>query len=124
MVTAGDRLVAELGLTSARWQTLGSIIEADRPQSVAWLAKDMGVSRQNLQRIINDLEGEGLVQFQPNPHHKRSPLIALTDQGRMLFESAMKLQIPWANDLAAGMDAEKIAIAHELIASLLARLER
>ena len=32
---AGDRLVADLGLTSARWQVLGAIVAAERPQPVA-----------------------------------------------------------------------------------------
>ena len=48
----GDRLVAPLGLTSARWQILGAIVYADRPQPVAWLARDLGANRQNVQRIV------------------------------------------------------------------------
>ena len=55
LLTAGDRLVAGLGLTSARWQILGAMVAANRPQPVAWLARDMGANRQNVQRIINDL---------------------------------------------------------------------
>ena len=35
LLTAGDRLVARLGLTSARWQILGAIVDAERPQPVA-----------------------------------------------------------------------------------------
>ncbi len=31
LLTAGDRLVAPLGLTSARWQVLGTILAAERP---------------------------------------------------------------------------------------------
>src|SRR5439155_1035334 len=31
LLTAGDRLVARLGLTSARWQILGAIVAADHP---------------------------------------------------------------------------------------------
>jgi hypothetical protein len=34
---------------------------ADRPQPVAWLARDLGAYRQNVQRIVNDLHREGLV---------------------------------------------------------------
>src|SRR5260221_11870203 len=71
LLTAGDRLVAGLGLTSARWQILGAIVAAERPQPVAWLARDLGANRQNVQRIINDLHKEGLVAFEPNPHHRR-----------------------------------------------------
>src|ERR1700742_2468266 len=71
-LTWGDRLVAPLGLTSARWQILGVIVSTDRPQPVAWLARDLGANRQNIQRIVNDLAKEGLVEFQPNPHHRRA----------------------------------------------------
>src|SRR5688572_15920774 len=75
MLTAGDRLVAPLGLTSARWQILGAIVSAERPQPVAWLARDLGANRQNVQRIINELSKEGLVVFDTNPHHRRAQLV-------------------------------------------------
>ena len=80
ILTAGDRLVARLRLTSARWQILGAMAAAERPQPVAWLARDMGANRQNVQRIINDLHREGLVAFAVNPHHRRAQLAALTDK--------------------------------------------
>jgi DNA-binding MarR family transcriptional regulator len=52
LLTVGDRLAAGLGLTSARWQILGAITSAERPQPVAWLARDLGGNRQNVQRIV------------------------------------------------------------------------
>ena len=72
ILTAGDRLVAPLGLTSARWQILGAIVAAKNPQPVAWLARDLGANRQNVQRIVNDLRNEGLVAFKPR-HRPRYP---------------------------------------------------
>src|SRR5882762_863567 len=92
LLAAGDRLVAKLGLTSARWQILGTIVAADRAQPVAWLARDLGAARQNVQRIVNDLVKEGFVAFATNPHHRRAPLVVLTDKGRKTFEAAMGLQ--------------------------------
>src|SRR5215469_4110359 len=80
LFTSGDRLVAGLGLTSARWQILGAIVTAERPQPVAWLARDLGAARQNVQRIVNDLERDGLVTFETNPHHRRAQLVVLTDK--------------------------------------------
>src|SRR5438045_6406363 len=99
-VTWGDRLVASLGLTSARWQILGTIVAADRSQPVAWLARDLGAHRQNVQRIANDLEREGLVAFEPNPHHRRAPLVVLTEKGKHTYEAAMRLQTPWVDNLS------------------------
>jgi DNA-binding MarR family transcriptional regulator len=123
LLTAGDRLVARLGLTSARWQILGAIVAAERPQPVAWLARNLGVNRQNVQRIINDLHEEGLVRFQVNPHHRRAQLVVLTDKGRRTFDAAMGLQAPWVNDLADGLSARDIETVHRVITALRRRLE-
>jgi DNA-binding MarR family transcriptional regulator len=123
MLTAGDRLVASLGLTSARWQVLGTIVDAERAQPVSWLARDMGGNRQNVQRIVNDLVTEGLVAFQPNPHHRRAQLVVLTDKGREGFGAAMKVQAPWINQLAEGLRLADIRATHEVISTLRRRLE-
>lgn len=53
LLTAGDRLVDSLGLTSARWQILGAIARAPQPGPVAWIARNLGAKRQNVQRIVN-----------------------------------------------------------------------
>ena len=75
LLTAGDRLVARLGLTSARWQILGAIAYAAHPQPVAWLARNLGANRQNVQRIVNNLRTAGLValeaQSAPSPRPAR-----------------------------------------------------
>jgi DNA-binding MarR family transcriptional regulator len=123
LLTAGDRLVARLGLTSARWQVLGAIVEAERPQPVAWLARDLGANRQNVQRIINDLHREGLVVFETNPHHRRAQLVVLTETGRRAFDAAMALQVPWINGLSAGLAVKDLEAVHRVIVALLGKLE-
>ena len=123
MLNAGDRLVSDLGLTSARWQVLGTIVAAERVQPVAWLARDMGGNRQNVQRIVNDLAAEGLVALQPNPHHRRAQLVVLTEQGKAAFSAAMNVQTPWINHLADGLRVADIETTHEVISTLRRRLE-
>jgi DNA-binding MarR family transcriptional regulator len=121
--TSGDRLVSRLGLTSARWQILGAIVAAERPQPVAWVARDLGANRQNVQRIINDLHREGLVAFETNPHHRRAQLVVLTDKGKRAFDEAMELQAPWINDLADGLSVRDIATVDRVVKALRAKLE-
>jgi DNA-binding MarR family transcriptional regulator len=123
MLAAGDRLVADLGLTSARWQILGAIVTAERPQPVAWLARDLGANRQNVQRIINDLHQEALVTFETNPHHRRAQLVVLTDKGRQAFDAAMRLQAPWVNNLADGLLVKDIKTTHSVMKALRKKLE-
>src|SRR5271167_3648165 len=123
ILTAGDRLVAPLGLTSARWQILGAIVSAERPQPVSWLARDLGANRQNVQRIINDLHKDGLVTFETNPHHRRAQLVVLTDKGKRAFEAAMDLQAPWVNDLANGLLVKDVGTVRRVVMALRAKLE-
>ena len=122
ILTAGDRLVARLGLTSARWQILGAMVAAERAQPVAWLARDMGANRQNVQRIINDLYKVGLVTFEANPHHRRAQLVILTDKGKQTFDAAMRLQAPWINSLSEGLSIKDIQTMHRVVIALRKKL--
>jgi DNA-binding MarR family transcriptional regulator len=123
LLSAGDKLVAKLGLTSARWQVLGAIAYSPVPESVARLARNMGLHRQGVQRIVNELEKEGLVEFRPNPHHRRANLVVLTARGREIYEQADRLQKPWVNALSAGISAADITRAIRVIQSFRNRLE-
>ena len=123
LLTVGDRIVARLGLTSARWQVLGAIAYAERAQPVAWLARDMGGNRQNVQRIVNDLRKTGLVTLEVNPHHRRASLVVLTDKGRRTFDEAMRAQAPWANLLSEDLAIKDIDTTRRVVAELRKKLE-
>ena len=123
LLTAGDRMVAHLGLTSTRWQVLGAIAFAERAQPVAWLARDMGGNRQNVQRIVNDLQKMGLVTLEVNPHHRRASLVVLTDKGRRTFDEASRVQAPWVNALSEGLAIKDIDTARRVVAALRKKLE-
>ncbi len=123
LLAAGDRLVGPLGLTSARWQVLGSIALSDRPLPVAHLARVMGLSRQAVQRVVNDLEAEGFVSFEENPHHKRARLVVLTKKGTRTYAAASEHEAPWANALADGLSPKTIAAARRVLLTLVRGLE-
>jgi DNA-binding MarR family transcriptional regulator len=123
LLLAGDRLVAGLDLTSARWQVLGAIALAERPQPVAWLARNMGLNRQGVQRIVNEMRDDGLIELHPNPHHRRAHLVVLTKRGKVAFEAATKLQVPWVNGLAEGVSPRDLATTQRVVAEFCERLE-
>jgi hypothetical protein len=83
----------------------------------------MGVSRQSVQRLANELDEEGIVRFAPNPHHQRAKLIVLTARGRALYDAAMSRQRPWARSLADGVDAQEVGTAVAVLRLLRSRLE-
>jgi DNA-binding MarR family transcriptional regulator len=102
LLASGDALVADLGLTSARWQVLGATVLSPTPLSVAQIARNMGLTRQAVQRLANEMEGDGLLRFAPNPHHQRAKLVV---------------------ELGAGLDARKIAGATATLRGIRQRLE-
>ena len=122
LLEAGDRLVSDTGLTSARWQVLGAIALAPMPLPVAHLARNMGLSRQAVQRLANEMARDGLVRFAPNPHHERAKLVLLTAAGQAAYATATERQVPWANALAKGLPVAAINAARATLAALRERL--
>ena len=84
----------------------------------------MGANRQNVQRIINDLQKEGLVAFETNPHPPRAQLVVLTDKGRRTFDAAMRLRVPWINNLSDGLSVEDIETTHRVVTGLRKQIRR
>lgn len=101
LIALGDRMVEEFGLTSARWQVLGSVALADTPMTVPKVARNLGLSRQAVQRVANDLERAGLIYFADNPDHKRAKLIKFTADGENTYRRADEKWAAWANTVFA-----------------------
>jgi DNA-binding MarR family transcriptional regulator len=123
LLTAGDSLVGDLGLTSALWQVLGAVAMSPAPLPVAHIARNMGLTRQTVQRTANELEAQGFVRFAPNPHHQRAKLVLLTDVGREIYEKARRRQRPWAASLRDGLTDPEIEAAVRVLRSVRQKLE-
>jgi DNA-binding MarR family transcriptional regulator len=123
LLAQGDRLVGDIGLTSARWQVMGAAALSPVPLSVAAIARNMGLTRQAVQRVANDLEQAGLVRFAPNPHHRRAQLVVLTPSGTAAYRAAIARQAPWANRIAAGLDLRRIRAARSLLYAVSQQLD-
>ena len=77
-------------------------LEAAGPQTVPQIARARPVSRQHIQIIVNQLLDEGLVKLVPNPAHRRSQLVALTDKGRSRLEMMSRSE----SQLLAGIEVD------------------
>ena len=123
LLVSGDALVGDLGLTSARWQVLGAIALSPVPLPVAHLARNMGLTRQAVQRSVDEMRHDGLVRLDPNPHHRRAMLVTMTELGSSAYRAASERQERWADVLAAGLSPEDIEAASRLMRQLQRRLE-
>src|ERR671937_227396 len=55
------------------------------PLTVPQIAQMRPTSRQRMQRLADELAGDGLVEFIDNPQHRRSKLLRLTHKGDARF---------------------------------------
>ncbi|KAA0891787.1 MarR family winged helix-turn-helix transcriptional regulator [Oryzomonas rubra] len=120
LIAAGDQLVDDLGLTSARWQVLGALCES--PATVAEIARRMGLTRQNVQRIADCLATGGFVTTSANPAHRRAKLYSLTPHGTTVMEEVNHRQAEWANRIADGIGPTQLTEAVSLMTVLTERL--
>ncbi|BDM70017.1 MarR family transcriptional regulator [Streptomyces nigrescens] len=58
------------------------------PMTVPQMGRAQALSRQFVQRMVNDAATQQLVEITPNPAHQRSSLIRLTDNGRAAITAA------------------------------------
>jgi DNA-binding MarR family transcriptional regulator len=123
LLAAGDELVADIGLSSARWQVLGAIALSATSLPVAHIARNMGLTRQAVQRVANELAAEGLVRFAENPHHRRAKLVELTAPGKAAYDAAIRRHRPWATALARGLSVRELNAANAVLRRIRLQLE-
>lgn len=120
LLAAGDRLVKDLGLTSALWQVLGAIDDAPLP--MAQIARNMGLARQSVRRSVHLLQERGFICFQDNPNHQRAKLVMLTPKGRDVLDQVTMRQIEWANTVSGGLNEETLERGVQLMKTIGGRL--
>ena len=101
LLSVGDATVRDFGLTSARWLVLGAIALSAAPLTVAQIARNMGLTRQAVQRLANEMSSLGLVELRDNPNHRRARVVVLTEAGTAAYESALER---WRAEWTARME--------------------
>jgi DNA-binding MarR family transcriptional regulator len=117
-----EAIAKELGQTVARWHVL-SVLSAG-PCTVPATARRLGLTRQGVQRVADDLLAARLLTASPNPDHARSPLLTLTNRGQLVLE-----QLTQRSDAARGrllhqahITAEDLEAARTTLRALLQSL--
>jgi DNA-binding MarR family transcriptional regulator len=113
LTAAGDALTSPLGQSSARWQVLAGA--SQEAQSVAQIARLLGMSRQGVQRVADLLVEDGLAEYLPNPQHKRAKLLRLLPHGQTILAEIRLRQAAWVNEVGKGFRAEDLAAAEAVL---------
>ena len=102
---------------------LGALAEHGAPRTVSQIARAIGLTRQSVQRVADDLRGAGLIVLLANPDHARSKLMSMTPAGQDAYAEALRRQAPWVAGLAAGLSAQDVAEAIRVQSTVAGRLD-
>ena len=116
-----DEYLGELGITAADRAVL-EFLSLGEPLPVPEIAARYDVSRQHVQVTVNRLLDKGLVTVKPNPSHKRSPLIAISTDGRHLFSRIRRREKKLVDDLFRDIPASSQQATRRTLQKLYARL--
>jgi DNA-binding MarR family transcriptional regulator len=123
LLSAGDAISGDVGLTSARWQVLGAVALAERPPTVPQIARRMGLARQSVHATVKRLLEDGLVELSENDDHRRSSRIRLTTRGVETYRSLDRAQASWVNGLSRGLGRAQLQTVKDVLDELTERLE-
>jgi DNA-binding MarR family transcriptional regulator len=121
LLTAGDRMAAPVGQTSARWQVMGVIDH--EPLTVSAVARLMGLRRQSVQRTADLLVTDGMAEYLDNPADRRAKLLTLTTRGRRALRAIERAQRAWAAEHGEALGLESLLETEAALEQIIARLE-
>jgi DNA-binding MarR family transcriptional regulator len=117
----GEDIARTVGQTQARWQVM-SAASVER-KTVPQIARRLGVTRQNVQRIADLLVEENWASFEDNPDHRASPHLVLTRRGRGALDQLTGTAEAHHASLARRLPAVELAVLHRGLRRLLAATE-
>ncbi|MEU1547226.1 MarR family transcriptional regulator [Nocardia sp. NPDC005745] len=120
-LAVAEELARPAGLTAAWWQVLGAVTRTPLP--VAGIAREMGITRQSVQRIADLLVDKGLAEYRPNPAHRRAKLVAITESGLAAVRRINPRHKVMAERLVDELGHEQLARAVEALTALSAAVD-
>ena len=112
----------ESGITGGMRAVLESVVEGG-PKTVPELARARPVSRQHIQTLVNELLAAGLVEVRDNPAHRRSKLVAPTQEGAATFAALRAREAAALTRLALDIDAQEMERATQALTQLIERFQ-
>ena len=114
LLSVMDRVHEQAGLSTSQHKIIRALSHIG-PATVPDMAIFLGVSRQFVQTVCNDLNSRGFLEFGDNPRHKRSKLAALTEPGRIAFRQARQKEDNIIEQALPGINPEKATEACKLL---------
>lgn len=117
----------EAGLTgtglTVRMRAVLEILHRHGAQTVPDIAAKLEIQRQYVQVMCNETLAAGFVEQRPNPRHKRSPVLALTDSGTSLIKTIIEKELHILTQIGSDLSEQDIATALRVVCEVTDRLK-
>ena len=117
MVALGHGFMAE-----ARGAVIGHLRPAGAPQAA--IATALGISKQAVQQLVDELEAEGVVTRVPNPADARGKLVRLTARGAAAIRAGNRVKRAIEQRYRAELGEAKFSALMQALETLYERYDR
>ena len=122
LVAAAAKLTEGTEVSGAQWGVLSVFAGPDGPNTVAEAARRVGLTRQSVQRVADLLAARELLEYFPNPNHRRAKLAMVTHRGKKLLRKLQTRQVRWAERTGGDLDPSEVEAATRLVRRIRERL--
>lgn len=118
LIATCDELVSDIGLSTARLQVLAVIAMSSIPETVPQIARRLGLTKQAVQWLANEMERGGVVRFETNPRHPTSRLVLFAAQGRARHRNAVQRMEPLVTRVGAELGVSQVNAATAILKAM------
>lgn len=112
-----DKVHEQAGMSTGQHKIIRALNHIG-PATVPDIAAALGVTRQNVQTVCNNLIARGFIKFTDNPRHKRSKLAELTESGRIAFQQARQKEDEIIAEALPAVHAVRVKEAGKILESI------
>ena len=112
-----DALTEPLGIHGRHFSVL-AVLGEEKPLAQVEMSERLGIDRNTMVLLLDDLEARGLVTRRRDPRDRRAHQVSLTDAGRDVLAQSTALARRTNEEVFAPLSAEERAQLHALLSRL------
>lgn len=113
-----EGVLADVGLTSAKYQAIDLLARAGEPLTLSELASQLKCVRSNITQLVDRLEADGLVKRVDDPSDRRAVRALLTPLGLERRTAGTEVVARLQDEVAARVSPAERAMLHRVLAAL------
>lgn len=113
-----EALTEPLGIHGRHFSVL-AVLGEEKPLAQVEISERLGIDRNTMVLLLDDLEARGLVTRRRDPRDRRAHLVSLTDAGRDVLAQSTALARRTNDEVFEPLSAEERAQLHALLSRLL-----